>query len=178
MADVKIQAIIDNIKQVNMSPSSLELLCEFEKVLDEAASIYAFINWREGELIEGPKVTAYRVECSFFWPLDKMPDPAGAARLLTYGVKVSYRKAWLIYPIKIKTPSDFRDGIKKPKLARAKVWIVTINMPKYLIKDIKQGSKEIMDMEIEYSDISKGFQNALADNDSTEGSFNDDTTGM
>jgi hypothetical protein len=35
-----------------------------------------------------------------------------------------------------------------------------------------------MDMEIEYSDISKGFQNALDDNDSTEGSFNDDTTGM
>jgi hypothetical protein len=164
---IKIQQILDQIKQTTMSPSSMETLCEFERVLDENG-LYAFLNWKDGELVEGPKITAYRVSCTFSWPLEKMPDPAGAQRLITYGVKIYYKKAWLVYPIKVKSEADFRPTIKKAKLARVKVWLVTINMPKYLIKEIKQSSKEIMDQEMSSNDIEGDYSQAISDNQPNE----------
>jgi len=171
---IDIGAILDNIKQVSMSPSSMETVCEFERVIDENG-LYAFHHWKDGELVSGPNISAYRVVCTFCWPLEKMPDPAGAQRLLSYGVKVYYKKAWLVYPIKIKSEDDFRPSIKKPRLARIKVWLVTINMPKYLIKEIKQSSKEIIDQEMDMGDINDSYeqnispdQNPLSGNEPTE----------
>lgn len=157
---VKIQSILDNIKDVTMSPSSMETLCEFERVIDENG-LYAFHHWKEGELVSGPHITAYRITCTFSWPLEMMPDPAGALRLLSYGVKVYYKKGWLKYPIKVKSEDDFRSDIKKPKLARTKIWLVTINMPKYLIKEIKQSSKEIIDQQMDMSDIDSGYEQSI-----------------
>lgn len=160
---VDIGAILDNIKQVSLSPSSIETLCEMERVIDENG-LYAFFNWIDGELVSGPNITSYRVTCTFCWPLEKMPDPAGAQRLIPLGCKIFYKKAWLVYPIKIKSEDDFRPAIKKPKLARIKVWLVTINMPKYLIAEIKQSSKEIMDNELDSSDMNASYeQNISAD---------------
>lgn len=150
MAQINIQRILDSIKQVSMSPYSLETICEFERVLDENG-IYAFENWKGGELVEGPVISTYRVECTFWWPLKNMPDPAGAARLSDYGVKTTYRRGWLIYPIEVKSEGDYRASIKKPKLARQRIWLVTINIPKYLIKDVKMGSEEMMRQEYEQS---------------------------
>jgi hypothetical protein len=158
---VDIQSILDNVKQVSMSPSSMETVCEFERVIDENG-LYAFHHWKDGELVSGPNISAYRVICTFCWPLEKMPDPAGAQRLLSYGVKVYYKKAWLVYPIKIKSEDDFRPTIKKPKLARIKVWLVTINMPKYLIKEIKQSSKEIIDQEMDMGDINDTYEQNIS----------------
>ncbi len=169
MSDVNIQAILDNVRQVSISPSSMEILCEFERVIDENG-LYAFHHWKQGELVSGPEIKAYRVRCTFFWPLEKMPDPAGAARLLPYGVKVFYRKGWLIYPIKVQSENDFRSEIKKPKLARIKVWLVTIDMPKYLMKEITQSSKEIMDQELSTDDINQTYEDNLNDTESTENS--------
>lgn len=91
-----------------------------------------------------------------------MPDPAGAARLMSYGVKIYYKKSWLVYPIKVKSEDDFRPSIKKPKLARVKVWLVTINMPKYLMKEIKQSSKEIMDQEFDMDDIGNEYEQTIS----------------
>ena len=172
MGRVNIQAILDNIKQVSMSPSSMELLCEFERVIDENG-LYAFHHWKQGELVEGPIVTAYRVKCTFFWPLEKMPDPSGAKRLLNYGVKVQYRKGWLVFPIKVKSEDDFRPEIKKPKLAKTKVWLVTINMPKYLMKEITQGSEEIMNQELNTADLNDNYQQDIdnTQNDETNVGF-------
>jgi hypothetical protein len=164
---INISAILNNIKQVSLSPSSMELLCEFERVIDENG-LYAFHHWKQGELVSGPNISTYRVKCTFFWPLEKMPDPAGGRRLLSYGVKISYRKGWLVYPIKVKSEGDFRPEIKKPKLAKVKVWLVEINMPKYLMKEITQGSKEIMNDEMNTNDIDTTYQQDLNDTDSTE----------
>lgn len=174
---VKIQQILDQIKQTTMSPSSMETLCEFERVLDENG-LYAFLNWKEGELVEGPIITAYRVACTFSWPLEKMPDPAGAQRLIPYGAKVYYKKAWLVYPIKIKSETDFRPTIKKAKLARVKIWLITINLPKYLIKEIKQSSKEIMDQEMSSSDIETNYSQAIDNNQPAETSVPTPTQNM
>jgi hypothetical protein len=158
---IDIASILSNIKQVSLSPSAMETVCEFERVIDENG-LYAFHHWKDGELVSGPNITAYRVVCTFCWPLEKMPDPAGAQRLLSYGVKVYYKKAWLVYPVKIKSEDDFRPSIKKPRLARTKVWLVTINMPKYLIKEIKQSSKEIIDQEMDMGDINDSYEQNIS----------------
>jgi hypothetical protein len=160
MSDVNINSILDNIKQVSLSPSSMDILREFERVIDENGC-YAFHHYKSLELVEGPIISAYRIKCIFMSPLKKMPDPAGAARLLPYGVKISYKKAWLKYPIKIKSENDFRSGIKKPKIAKTEVWLVYIDMPKYLIKDITRGSKEIMDQEMSMDDIDDAYEEGL-----------------
>jgi hypothetical protein len=111
--------------------------------------------------VEGPIISAYRVKCVFMSPLKKMPDPAGAKRLIPYGVKVQYKKAWLKYPIKVKSEDDFRPGIKKPKIVKTKVWLIFIDIPKYLIKDITTGSKEIMDQEMDLQDIDDAYEEDL-----------------
>ena len=174
---VDIAAVLDNIKQVSMSPSAMETLCEFERVLDENG-LYAFFHWRDGELVSGPNIAAYRITCTFCWPLEKMPDPAGAQRLLSYGVKVYYKKVWLLYPVKIKSEDDFRPNIKKPKLARTKVWLVTINMPKYLIKDIQQSSKEIIDQEMGTSDINNSYEQSINPDETQLGGVNQPAPAM
>lgn len=158
--DIKIQSILQNIKQVSMSPSSMEIIQEFERVIDENGC-YAFENFLQLELVEGPIISAYRIKCVFMSPLKKMPDPSGAKRLIPYGVIVKYKKAWLKYPINIKSEDDFRPTIKKPKIVKTKVWLVYIDMPKYLIKSISTGSKEIMDQEIDMNDLDDAYEEDL-----------------
>lgn len=160
MADLMIQDILDSIKQVTMSQSSLDVLMDFERVLDDM-NIYAFLNWGDGELVSGPNITKYRVECTFCWPLKMMPDPSGGERLLQYGAKITYKKAWLVYPIKIKSEADYRPRMKKPKMARTRVWLVSINLPSHLIKDITKGSTEIMDQLIDLEDIDSAYEQGL-----------------
>ena len=157
---VNIQAILDNIRQISLSPSSMEFLREFERVIDENG-LYAFLHWKQGELCDGPKVSAYRVKCTFFWPLSKMPDPAGAQRLIPYGVKITYKKAWMKYPVKVHSEDDFRPGVKKPKIAKIPIWLVTIDIPKYLIKDITRGSKEIINREFDMENIQDAYERDL-----------------
>ena len=72
--------IISNVKDVSMSDSALETLLDFERVLAEM-NLYAFQNWKLGELIDGPNVGRYRVSCSFMWPLSLMPDQIGRAHV-------------------------------------------------------------------------------------------------
>lgn len=133
---------------------------DFERVLDDM-NIYAFLNWEFGELAQGPEISKYRIKCTFCWPLTKMPDPSGAQRLLQYGVKVDYRKAWLVYPIKIESEADYRPRVKKPKMARTRVWLVSINIPSHLIKEVTKGSTEIMDQEIDLQDIDAAYDEGL-----------------
>ena len=73
------------------------------------------------------------------WPRDKMPDPMGGKRLLDYDCKVMYKKDHLIAPRKIIEPDDIRPGTKKGKLDKLPIWIVTILIPKSLMKTIYSG---------------------------------------
>lgn len=168
MSDFFLQDLISSVKMVQMSKSSLETLMEFERVLDDL-DLFSFLNWSDGELREGPVIKKYRVSATFAWPLHSMPDPSGAERLLQYDIKVSYRKAWMKFPIRVKNESDFRPDQKKPKIGRARVWLVEINIPKHLIKDISKGSAEIMDQEIDLEDLDDAYAKDLdADSESGE----------
>jgi len=151
---------VKNIKKIYMSDSSLNMLLDFERVLDNM-DIYAFPNWMLGELVEGPTISKYWVKCKFMWPENLMPDPSGAKRLIPYGAKITYQRDTVRVPIKIKTPDDYRDGSKKGKLVDTKVWYVDIMLPKNLLAEIKQGSVELAGEEIDLSDLQSAYEKDL-----------------
>lgn len=130
--------IIKNLQTLTTTNSTFQVLKDFERVLDEL-DMYVFKNWEEGELLEGPIVNRYTVNCKFMWPREDMPDPEGAVRLLPYGCKVTYQKDNILVPRKVKDPSDFRPGTKKGKIDAHPIWVVEISMPKKLMQDIYQG---------------------------------------
>lgn len=130
--------VIKNIETIYSTNSSLSVLKDFERVIDEM-DLYVYKNWIDGELVEGPIVDRHWVKASFMWPKDQMPDPMGAARLLDYDCKVQYEKTNLVQPKPVESPEDFRPGTKKGKLDRTPVWVVHITMPKTLVSDIYDG---------------------------------------
>jgi len=127
--------VIKNVDTIYNSNSSLAVLKDFERVLDEM-DVYVYDNWFDGELVSGPKIERHWVTCEFMWPNKKMPDPDGARRLVQLGCKIKYEKSEIIEPRKIRSPEDFRPGTKKGKLDSRPIWLVKIAMPKKLVFDI------------------------------------------
>ncbi|MCX7592762.1 MAG: hypothetical protein N2235_03160 [Fischerella sp.] len=152
--------IIQNTKKVYITDSNLTTLLDFERVIDEL-DIYTFLNWKKGELVEGPIYEKYFVTCVFMWPQKLMPDPRGAERLLDYGCEIRYKKSKLIYPIKVNSPNDFEPGGKMPKLGSKPIWLVEIIMPKKLMQEIHRGSLEIEDELLDLSDIDRAYEEGL-----------------
>ena len=161
-----IKDAIQNTKTIYLSDSSLNVLLDFERVVDEL-DLYAFEHWENGELVEGPTIEKYWVSCKFMWPRKMMPDPRGAERLIPYGCKISYEKTTIEIPTKIEEPTDFRpDGSRKGKLITVPVWVVSIRMPKELIADIEQGSLEIAGEDVDLEDVQNAYQQGI-DKEST-----------
>jgi len=155
--------ILDNLKTITMTDSSVNTLLDFERVIDEL-DIYTFDNWKKGELVQGPIYEKYFVTCTFMWPYKKMPDPRGGERLLDYGCEIKYKKDHLLYPIKVKDPNDFKPGTKVPKMNKVPVWLVEIVMPKQLMQEINQGSVELEKDSVDAEDIEQSYEEGLDDN--------------
>jgi hypothetical protein len=152
--------VADNIKNIYMSSGSLSTLLDFERVLDEI-DLYAFKNWIIGELVSGPDIGKYRVTCTFMWPEKLMPDPRGARRLLPFDCKIEYLKKDIKIPIKITDPSDYIPGTHKAKLTTKKVWLVEITMPKTLMNDIRTGSIEMENEDIDLGELDQAYEQDL-----------------
>jgi hypothetical protein len=157
-----IKDIVENSKKIYMSESALETLMDFERVLDEL-DLYAFKNWKKGELIEGPIKHRHWVEATFMWPHKLMPDPDGAKRLLEYRSKIEYKKDKLSTPVKVESPGDFRPGTKKPKLKEDPVWTVRIQMPLEVMTDIREGFIELEGREIDLKDLDDAYDMNMQD---------------
>lgn len=154
--------VIENTKEIFMTDSSLTTLMDFERVLDEL-DLYVFANWKSGELVEGPVYEKYFVTCTFMWPYKLMPDPRGGERLLGYDCEVKYSKDQLEYPVEIKSPDDYKDGTKMPRMAKKPIWLVTIVMPKKLMQEIQQGSLELEDSTLDLEDIEQAYEEGTDD---------------
>lgn len=152
--------VADNIRDIYMSDGSLDTLLDFERVLDEL-DLYAFRNWEIGELVSGPDIGKYRVSCVFLWPKKMMPDPRGARRLLPFDCHVAYKKQKIKIPIRIDDPSDYRPGTRKAKLIEREVWLVEIVMPKSLMSDIRTGSIEMQDEDIDLEELDDAYEQDL-----------------
>lgn len=140
MTDLK--DIITNIENIYGSNNSLNLLKDFERVIDEL-DVYVYDNWIDGELVSGPKESRYFVECTFMWPKEDMPEPQGGLRLLDYGCKVQFAETKLAKVRKIKKPEDIRPGTRKGKIDYEDIWMVKISMPKKLMHDVNRGYRNL-----------------------------------
>jgi len=152
--------VAQNIKKIYLSQNSLLTLLDFERVLDEL-DLYAFRNWNLGELVQGPDVGKYTVSCVFMWPEKLMPDPRGAKRLLPFDCNIEFKKTQIKIPVKIQDPDDYIPGTKKARIIEKPVWLVEITMPKALISDIRTGSVEFEDEEIDLEDLDQAYEDDL-----------------
>jgi hypothetical protein len=157
-----LQSILNNIKEIAMTDSSLATLIDYERVLDQL-DLYSFKNWQLGELVSGPIYEKYFITCSWMYPFRQMPDPSGAERLLGYGCEVNFKKDFYEYPKKVESPDDFQPGTKYPRMVKKPVWVVTITMPKKLMGDIEKGSLELENEIIDAEDIETAYEENVDD---------------
>ena len=97
----------------------------------------------------------------FMWPDKMMPDPRGGARLLPFDCDVNYQKKKIKIPIKIDDPSDYRAGTKKARIIERDVWLVEIVMPKHLMSEIRTGSIEMEDQDIDLEELDSAYEQDL-----------------
>lgn len=157
-----IRELLDNTKQIFMTDSAVGTLLDFERVLDEL-DLYAFANWKQGELVEGPTYQKYFVTCTFMWPYKKMPDPKGASRLSEYECEVRYKQDFFEHPDRVKSPDDFKPGTKVPRMIKSPIWLVEIVMPKKLMSDIQQGALELESGTIDMEEVDQAYETGAAD---------------
>ena len=86
-----------------------------------------------------------------------MPDPRGAKRLLPFDCVVKYKKTSMKVPKKIKSSDDTRELGKKAELMTVGIWLVSIEIPKDLISDMRSGSIELEGQEIELEDLGLNY---------------------
>jgi len=162
--------ILDTLKANTSRDSALETLMDMERVMD-TSNIYAYANWIEGEIVEGPHIDRYWATVTLMYPRKLMPDPVGAERLINNGCKVYYAEEELISAAKIKTPDDVAqvDGAdgKRPGQTRAKkivkpIWLVTVVIPRKHMEDIETNKLRVDDQNI---DSDKVEQAAVDEND-------------
>ena len=136
---ISVKVINNLVKRISKTNNLLNMLLEFEDVLD-TLDIYAFENWFKGELLEGPILKRHYVIVRLIYKHDEMPDPAAVKRLMARGCIVAYDKDVLITPKKVKTFADVEikeqpDGKIRymAKKQRDPVWVVTIEMPRHYV---------------------------------------------
>jgi len=159
--------IAANIKNIYMSDGSLVTLMDFERVLD-ALDVYAFKNWDIGELVQGPTISKYKVACIFMWPEYLMPDPRGGRRLLPFDCEVKFKRTNMKIPMKIEDPEDYQPGTKKARIVEKKVWLVEITMPKTLMSDIRTGSIDLDQDEVDLSELDAEYEDKDQDQDADQ----------
>jgi len=159
------QQLNNQIKMLDDDQSLLDMLLEFEGVLD-SLNLYAYRNWDQGEVIEGPMVSRHFISVDLLYWAECMPDPEGAKRLLKRGIPVKFTRD----NIKCKVPEPKTTaGINqqvdrhghgaygtqgvvaiKNQFENRDCWIVTIQMPrKYLDSNVQDfieiGEDEFVD---------------------------------
>ena len=148
--------ILDNLKANTSRDSALETLMDIERVLDNA-NLYAYKNWIEGEIVEGPHIDRYWATIALMYPRKQMPDPEGAVRLMRQGCKVYYTEEELVTAAKLRSPEDSvgpdnADG-KRPGQQRARkvvkpIWIITLVVPRKHMDDIESSRLRVDDQNI------------------------------
>ena len=148
----------DNVKKISDTNDLLDMLIEFERVLD-SVDLYAFKNWSKGEILEGPNLDRHHITLTLMYPHSEMPDPSGAKRLSSKECLVNLSKDTLITPRRVKTFDDVDiearpDGSQryKAKTDSAPVWLVKIAMPRRYVDEfdpdvVKADENSYVDLE-------------------------------
>jgi len=162
--------ILNNLRANTSRDSALETLMDFERVMD-TANIYAYKNWMEGEIVEGPHIDRYWVTVTLMYYKNQMPDPEGAMRLTRNGCKVYYAEEEYITAAKLKSPDDSEgqdnaDG-RRPGQSRAKrvikpIWLVTIVMPRKYMNDVEAAKLRVDDQGIDSNAVEQAYTDEIS----------------
>lgn len=109
-------------------------LIQFEDFLD-SSHLYAFRNWIDGVIWDGPNVKRYWVTVILKYPYDKMPEPKGGMRLVNMGAYISYKLSTEKVPLKVEGPDDLDPITRKPKEEEKDIWLIEICVPRRFIQD-------------------------------------------
>ena len=90
-----LKIINDNVKKISETNTLLDMLLEFEGVID-SFDTYAYKNWNKGEVIGGPKLGRYFIEVALMYDYEDMPDPYAIRRLRENDCKVKMYKDDLV----------------------------------------------------------------------------------
>ena len=162
--------ILNNLRANTSRDSALEMLMDFERVMDNA-NIYAYKNWMEGEIVEGPHIDRYWVTVTLMYYKNQMPDPEGAMRLTKNGCKVYFAEEEYITAARLRSPDDSvgQDGAdgKRPGQTRAKrvikpVWLVTIVMPRKYMNDVEAAKLRVDDQGIDSNAVEQAYTDEIS----------------
>jgi hypothetical protein len=98
-----------------------------------------------------------------------MPDPRGGTRLLPFDCEVKFKRTNMKIPMKIEDPSDYIPGTKKARIVEKKIWLVEISMPKSLMSDIRTGSIDLEDQEVDLSDLDAAYDDSHTESSAAPG---------
>jgi hypothetical protein len=161
---IDINEIAATISGVKKNRNTLDLLLEFEGVLDDL-NIYAYENWIKGEVIKGPIVAKHWVEVYLMYPEKFMPNPVAAERLIKHGCYVFFQRETLTDNVKIKKPTDLTLDTERekhvPKTKESKVFVVKIVMPRHLLTDYNVKKISAMTGEIDLDDVVDAYDQGL-----------------
>ena len=157
-------------KNINRN-SALDVLLQVDSVLD-SLNIYAYKNWIEGEIVDGPHIERYWVTLTIMYPHKLMPDPAGAERILAKGGKVFFAKDELITAAKLVTPDDVSDtpDERRPDMPAAKkikrpIWLITLELPRNFLDSMTSDKLKIDDLSIDTQKVEDAYDDGLGDDD-------------
>lgn len=151
------------VKKLYRHQTLLDILLEFEHVLDDA-NLYAWDNWFDGVVEEGPTPEKYWVSVTLKFPYDKMPDPSGGLNLLNLGCRVSYRRAIEDHVVTPRQQSDIVNAqTQQPRTVQRRIWLVTIEMPRRFIDD--RFDSIVDDDEDQYIDVNDAVEGEMAQED-------------
>lgn len=111
----------------------------------DSNNLYAFNNWFEGVIWDGPNIERYWIEITLQYPFELMPEPRAMLRFGEMGVKYDFEDTVIMVPKTVKSPSDLDSATRKPKEEEQHIWLVTLKIPRHLIEDPMPDDSEDVD---------------------------------
>jgi hypothetical protein len=152
-------------KRLSDSDSLTDVLIQMEDFLD-SLDLYVFMNWFDGEVVQGPDIRRYWVSMTLKYDYKQMPDPSGAERLIAHGVKVKYRRAKQEKAREVEQPGDLEPN-KKPKMDLEDIWLIDMQIPRRFIEELDDSDLELHadDELVDPDDISDARDENIDDED-------------
>lgn len=161
---------LDSLERNAKRGSALKTLMEIENVLDKL-NIYAYENWIEGEIVDGPHIERYWVTATIMYRYKDMPDPEGAQRLTRAGCRVYYAKDTFVSAAKLIGPDDVEvtdsNGQRAAKEVKQKVWLVTLEIPRNFLDSITTSElrADEYDVDVDMDAVEQAYDEGLGDED-------------
>lgn len=124
------------------SANNQATLIQFEDYLDNN-HLYAFKNWIEGVVWDGPNIRRYWVDLTLKYPRYLMPDPKGAMRLVNSGAIITFKEDTEIVSVRPEKNDDLDPMTRKPKEKEEEVWLITIQVPRRFIENAIEDYEEL-----------------------------------